>query len=230
MKKSTVWLIVGIGAVVMFMIVGCCTVSAIVGKKSGNTTAVAKSDIDLEKLTKAFETYVSGGAKDINGFEKVVNDKSKGIYKGKDTVKVTMDNKGAVMGYVDKDNAPGYTKGKDEVVFTMQAEKDKKRVVAYDRHRNYYGHRSSSSGFFTGLLIGNMLTRQRGYYGYYWRPPASARWRTTGYYNRMRSSYGRSRSYRSGYRSSRSGSYRSSGYRSGYRSGSRSGGFSFGKN
>ena len=268
MKQSSVWLLIGVGATAVLAMVVCCGLGTSIYntrsasqafKSSGKHKAVAKSSVDLEKLTKAFETYVTPETKDINGFEKVVNDKSKGIYKGKDPVKVTMDTKGAVLGYVDKDNTPGYSKSQDTLVFTMQAEKDKKRIVAYDRHQNYYGHRSYRPGFFTGLLIGNMLTRQHGHYGYHWRPPVSARWRTAGYYNRVNNTYRRSSYRRSGssyrrsgssYRSYRSttpsyrrsgSSYRSgssfrssrsgSSYRSsGSRSGYRSGGYRSGKN
>ena len=224
MKKSTLWLVVGIGAVVMLMIVGCCAVGATMGDKDGGTTiGAASTQVDLEKLTKAFETYVGSGAKDINGFEKVINDKSKGIYKGTDKVDVTMEKSGAVVGYVDKDATPGYTEGKDTMVFTLQAEKDTNRVVARDRSNNYYGYRSNNSGLFTGLLIGSMLSRQRGYYGgSYYRAPASARFRKSGYFSRSRSSFGKRSSSR-GFRSSSRSSF-------GSRSSSRSGGFSSGKN
>lgn len=225
MKKSTLWLVVGIGAVVMLMIVGCCGASMMMGDKKAKTTigAADSTQVDLEKLTKAFETYVGTGAKDINGFEKVINDKAKGIYKGKDLVNVTMEKSGEVIGYTNKDATPGYTKGKDTMVFSLQAEKDTSRVVARDRRDNYYRHRSSNSGLFTGLLVGSMLTRQRGFYGgRYYRAPAGARFRKSGYYSRGRSSFG-SRSSSRGFRSSSRSGF-------GSRSSSRSGGFSSGKN
>lgn len=223
MKQSTLWLLVGIGAVVLLSIVGCCTMTSLLGDSGSSfSTVAASSEVDLEKLTKEFDTYVGSGKKDINGFEQVVNDKSKGIYHGTDHVDVTMADSGAVIGYVNKDTDPTYSKTADQEVFQMNVDEKEKRVVARDRHDHYYRHRPSSSGFFTGLLIGNMLTRHRGYYpGGYYRAPSTARYRSSGYYNRMRSS-SRSRS------RSRSSSFRS-GSRSTYRSGSRSGGFGFGK-
>lgn len=234
-KKSTVWLIVGISSAILFMIVGCCAVSSVMNKdKDFNGKAVAKADVDLEKLTKEFETYITASSQDINGFEKVVNDKAKGIYKGKDHVSVTMQKSGEVIGYVNKDTEPTYESGKDEMVFSLQAEKDQQRVVARDRYSNYYGHRPSSSGFFTGMLVDNMLSRQHSYYGYYWSAPRTATWHKPGYYSRVGSSSYSSRGFRSGstsgYRSGSSSSYRSGSYSSGSRSGSSSGGFSFGKN
>lgn len=232
MKKSTTWLIVGIGAAVLLMIVGCCAVSAVMNKGGDfNGSASAKADVDLEKLTKEFETYINANSQDVNGFEKVVNDKSKNIYKGKDHVSVTMQKSGEVIGYVNKDTEPTYESGKDELVFSLQAEKDKQRVVARDRYSNHYGYRPSSSGFFTGMLVGNMLSRQHTYYGgRYWSAPSNASWRQPGYYSRMGSSS--SRGFRSGssYRSGSSSSYRSGSYSSGSRSGFSSGGFSSGKN
>lgn len=234
MKKSTTWLIVGIGAAVLLMIAGCCAVSAVMNKGGDfNGKASAKAEVDLEKLTKEFETYINANSQDVNGFEKVVNDKTKNIYKGKDHVSVTMQKSGEVIGYVNKDTEPTYESGKDELVFSLQAEKDKQRVVARDRYSNHYGYRPSSSGFFTGMLVGNMLTRQHSYYGgRYWSAPSNASWRQSGYYNKMGSSS--SRGFRSGsssgYRSGSSSSYRSGSYSSGSRSGFSSGGFSSGKN
>jgi hypothetical protein len=72
------WLLVGIGSVVMLSVMACCAVGAFVpSSNSSYNTSVASSKIDLEKLTKEFETYVSQGNQDINGFEKAVNDKTK---------------------------------------------------------------------------------------------------------------------------------------------------------
>lgn len=219
MQKSTVWLMVGIGATVALMITACCAFAMISGKGKKASRVSAGLDVDLEKLTRAFEAHVNTGAKDLNGFEKDVNNKAKGIYKGKDYVKVTMDKKGDIVGYVNKNTEPTYEQGKDQMVFSMAYEKDKQRVVARDNSSRYYGYRPSSSGFFTGMLVGNMLSSQRTYYpGGYYRAPTTARWVSSGYYNRAY------RSYSSGSRYSRSGSsYRSS------RSSSRSGSFGFGK-
>ena len=230
MKKSTIWLIVGISAAIMSMIVGCCIVSSVTSNNStfgGKAAAVA--EVDLEKLTKEFETYVTANSQDINGFEKVINDKSKGIYKGTDHVSVTMQKSGEVIGYVNKDTEPTYEAGKDKLVFSLQAEKGQSRVVARDSYSNHYAYRPSSSGFFTGLLIGNMLSRQTSYYGYHWSAPRGTTFQQPGYYNRM-SSASSSRGFRTGSSSSSSSGYRSGSYSSGSRSGSSSGGFSSGKN
>jgi len=215
-KKSTIWLIVGIGAAVMFACVSCATFASFLPSSNSNINGAARADVDLEKLTSAFEKYVSAGTDDIKKFEATVNDKSKGIYKGKDKVTVDFNSTGAVVGYVDKNADSAFQKTGDEKVFELNVHNEKKQVVAQDRYNNYYAHRPSSSGFFTGLLIGNMLTRQRSYYGGgYWAPPRSANYVRSGYYNR-------SRGYSS--RSTRSGSRSSYG-----RSRSGSGGFGSGK-
>ena len=217
MKKSTMWLLVGIGSVVMLSVMACCAVGAFApSNNSSYNTSVASSKIDLEKLTKEFETYVSQGNQDINGFEKAVNDKTKKIYTGTGHVDVTQTKSGAVVGYVNKDTEPTFDKAKDEKLFELNVDEKKKQVVAHDRHDNYYRHRPSSSGFFTGLFIGNMMSSHRSYYpGGYYSAPSSARYRSSGYYNR-------SRSYRSGSRSSYSSGSRS-------RSSYGSGGFGSGK-
>ena len=218
MKKSTIWLIVGIISIIMLSVVGCCTLGLVLGDSDSNvsSSAVASTQINLEKLTKAFEDYVNQGSKDLNQFEKTVNDKSKDIYDGPGHVDVTMGKSGAVIGYKNKNTEPTYEKDADEKVFELNVDKKDKRVVARDRHNHYYRHRPSS-GFFTGYLVGSMLSSQRSYYGgRYYRAPSNVRYQRSGYYSRVRSG-SRSRSFRSGSRS------RSS------RSGSRSGGFGFGK-
>ncbi len=219
MKKSTIWLIVGIASMVSLMVFGCCAFGAISGDSTGSYSAAAASNIDLEKLTKEFEKHVSGQTKDLQGFETAVNDKTKKIYTGTGHVDVDMKKDGGVIGYVNKDTDPKYDQTKDEKVFELQVAKEEQRVIAQDRHNNYYRYRPSGSGFFTGYLIGSMLSNQRSYYpnGRYYRSPTGVSYKKPGYYNRMKSSSSSSRS------SFRSGS------RSSTRSGSRSGGFSFGK-
>ena len=180
--------------------------------KKRATSVAASTDVNLEKLTKAFEDYVNQGSKDLNQFEKTVNDKSKDIYDGAGHVDVTLGKSGAVIGYKNKNTEPTYEKDADEKVFELNVDKKDKRVVARDSHNHYYRHRPSSSGFFTGMLVGNMLSSQRSYYGgRYYRAPSNVNYQRSGYYSRVRS---RSRSVRSGSRS---------------RSRSRSGGFGFGK-
>ena len=124
MKKSTMWLLVGIGSVVMLSVMACCAVGAFVPSSSSSSykTSVASSNVDLEKLTKEFETYVNAGNQDINGFEKAVNDKSKKIYPGTGHVDVTQTKSGAVLGYVNKDTEPTFDKLKDEKVFELNVD------------------------------------------------------------------------------------------------------------
>ena len=216
MKKSTIWLVVGIASVVLFMIAGCCAFLGS-GSSEGDVSGAATANVDLEKLTKTFEAYVQAGRKDLNGFERDVNDKSKGIYTGTEPVKVTMVKSGAVLGYNNKDADPAYNPGSDTKVFELNINDKERQVVATDRHDNYYRYQPSYGGFFTGYLVGSMLSGHRGYYpGGYYRAPAGARFQRSGYYNRMRSSAPRSSGFRSG------GSF-------GGRSGGRSGGFGFGK-
>lgn len=220
MKKSTVWLIVGIGSLVSLMVIGCCAFGAINGDKANVSSGAAASNVNLEKLTKEFEKDVSAGSKDLTTFEASVNDKTKGIYKGTDHVDVEMIKDGGVVGFVNKDTEPTYDATKDEKVFEMQVAAEEKNVVAKDRHNNHYRYRPSGSGFFTGYMVGSMLRSQRSYYpaGRSYRSPSGVSYKKPGYYNRMKSS-GRSSSFRSGSRSTSSGS----------RSGSRSGGFGSGK-
>lgn len=214
-KKSTLWMIVGIGAVVAMSITLCCVFGAVMSPSSSSSASVAAAEVDLEKLSKEFEKHASGGTADLAGFELAVNDTSKQIYHGTDYVDVELASSGGVVGFVDKDLDDKYTEASDKKVFELNIDEKEKKVVSNDSNNNYYRHRPSSSGFFTGMLIGNMLSNQRSYYpGGYYRAPSSANWRTSGYHSRMRSSS--SSSVRSGSRSST-------------RSGSRSGGFGFGK-
>ena len=78
MKKSTLWMLVGIGAAVMFAIVGCCTLANFGADSSSSATSriAVKENVDLEKLAKAFEDYQKAGSQDINGFEKIVKGKN----------------------------------------------------------------------------------------------------------------------------------------------------------
>lgn len=228
MKKSTIWLIVGIGSVVALMFAGCMIFAALGDSGSSfGGSAAASADINLEKLTAEFEEYVKQGKKDLNSFEKEVNNPAKDIYNGSEHVEVTMVDSGAVVGYLEKNNNSSYDEKKDEMVFKLHIAEEKKQVVAHDRHNNYYRHRPSYGGFFTGYLVGSMLSGHRSYYrGGYYSPPSSARYRSSGYYSRMKSN-SRSGGYRSRSRSRSTRSGSRSGYRS--RSGSRSGGFGFGK-
>lgn len=219
MKKSTLWMVVGLTSVVMFMCVGIGVASQMLGVGGSSVTGAAKSDVNLEKLTKAFENHVKTDSKDIKDFEKVVNDKSKGIYNGTNKVTVTMEKSGEVTGFHDKDNDGSYKKPGDTLVFKLNVEKEKKNVVASDRHHHHYRYRPSYGGFFTGYLVGSMLTRQHSYYGgRYWRAPRGGTYVKPGYYNRSRS-----------YRSRRTSGFGRSNRSSSYGRRSRSGGFGFGK-
>lgn len=217
MKKSTVWLIAGIASMVVLMVVGCCAVGAMSDKGSGSYSGAAAANIDLEKLTKEFEKHATGDTKDLSAFEQAVNDKNNKIYTGTGHVDVDLKKDGGVVGFVNKDTDPTYDPVKDEKVFELQVAKEQQQVVANDRYNNHYRYRPTGSGFFTGYLIGSMLSNQRSYYpgGRYYSPPSNVNYKKPGYYNRMKSSGSRS-SFRSGSRSST-------------RSGSRSGGFGFGK-
>ncbi len=231
MQKSTTYLIAGVGAMFAMSIAACCAFGALSSNSSSDTHVnVAGAEVDLEKLTKAFEAHVTANSQDLNGFEKVVNDKAQGIYLGDDPVSVTMQKDGEVVGFVNKNTETTYEKGTDALVFSLQVEQEKKRVVAHDSGQRYYAYHSPSSGFFTGYLIGSMLSNQRGYYGgSYYRAPATANFVQPGYHNSLKSSY-RSPSVRSGSygRSSGAKSW-SSGSSSPSRSGYRSGGSGSGK-
>ncbi len=196
MKKTTTWMVATLG-LVMVVGAGCSSKPA--------------SQVNLEALTKSFEAHATkakeGQDFDAAGFEAQVNDKTKKIYSGKDKLDVELLKSGEVVGFKDKNSNDTYEKATDEQIFSLQVEKDKKEVVATDEHKHHYRHRPGG-GFFTGYLIGSMLSRQRGHYGgRYWSAPSSARYVKPGYYGK---------SVRSGSRTST-------------RRSSRSGGFGFGK-
>ena len=225
---------VGMGSLVSLMVLGCCALGGVSGdtSTSGIERAAAASDVNLEKLTEQFEVYVTSDAQDLNGFEQVINDKTRGIYKGDGYVNVTLAKDGGVIGFENKDAAPTYDPAVDEKVFELQVAPQEKQVIARDRYDNHYRYHPTGSGFFTGMLIGSMLSSQRSYYprGSSYRPPANTRYQQPGYYNRARSS-GRSSSFgrrNSGSRST-GGSFRGGSSYGGGRSGGRSGGFGSGK-
>lgn len=231
MQKSSTYLFVGLGAIVAMSVLGCCALAAFTGNASSDTHVnVAGAEVDLEKLTTAFETHVNAGSQDINAFETEVNDKAKGIYLGDEHVDVTMQSDGEVIGYLNKNTTPTYEKGEDSMVFSLQVEQEQKRVVAHDSGHRYYSYHPTGSGFFTGYLVGSMLNNQRTYYGgNYYRAPTSANWVKPGYHTSLKSSY-RSPSVRSGsYGRSSGSSYGSGSSYSPSRSGYRSGGSGFGK-
>ena len=247
MKQSTVWLIVGVGATVLALFVGAAMFVGTMAMGSSRGPNVATASVDMEKLTEEFErTFKGPNKKDVKAFEAVVNDKSKGIYKGDEKATVVMEKSGEVVGFVDQNTNGTYDISSDDKLFSIQAEKDKEEVVATDNNNRHYRHRPSS-GFFTGYLVGSMLSRQRGYYGGgYWTAPRSNYVRP-GYYSKLRSrptgissssrssSRSRSSSWGSSRRSSSSssssswGSSNRSSSTGRSRSGSRSGGFGFGK-
>jgi hypothetical protein len=222
-QTSSKYLLIGLGAICAMSVVGCLVFAALTGSSHTN---VAGAEVDLEKLTTAFEASVTPTSQDLNGFEQAVNDKSKGIYIGEGHVDVAMQKDGEVVGFVNKNTEPTYEKGVDALVFSLQAEQEQQRVVATDSGQRHYSYRPSGSGFFTGYMIGSMLSNQRTVYGPTgYRAPATANWVKPGYHTSLKSSY-RSPSVRSGSYGKSSGS---KSWSSGSRSGYRSGGSGFGK-
>jgi hypothetical protein len=210
MKKSSMWLGIFVGTLILISVVACCTF--IPSATNSNDVYAAGSEVNLEELTKAYENYVKTGKKDVTGFESVVNRPP--VYMGKERVSVKMNDAGSVVGYKDDNGQVGYQQS-DTQVFVIDADKENEQLVAKDRDNRYYRHRSP--GLFTYALMGYMIGSQRSYYGgRYYRPPAGAKYVRSGYHNRLRSSSSSSssRSFRSG----SSGTRRRSG-----------GGFGFGK-
>ena len=220
MKKSTVWLVVGMGALMMVGVLACCGFFSLPSTSgpvttSGSTSAAA-ADVDLEALTQAFKRHVEAGHKDLNAFEREVNKPE--IYKGTGTVRVTLDDKGQVLGYVDEDSQPGFDATRDRQVFALNVDPQEKRIVASDRYHRHYG---LGMGDVLGIyFLSRMISGQRGYYpAGRWSAPRSGRWVTPGYYGRVRGSSP----------SSRSGSRRGTGWGAPSRRSSSGGGFGFGK-
>ncbi len=77
----------------------------------------------------------------------------------------SMAKSGAITGYADKDKN-GVQGGSDQLLFTIEMDEKGERLIARDVQNNYYRdthygyHGSGMGGFFTGYLIGSMLTRQ----------------------------------------------------------------------
>ena len=140
MKQSTIWLIIGGAAGVIALLVGAALAFGLPALGSSGPN-VAAASVDMEKLTKEFELAFKGdGKKDVGAFAAVVNDKSKGIYKGDDPASVVMEKSGEVVGFVDRD-ADGKYDIADDKLFSIQAEKDKNELVATDNHNRHYRHR-----------------------------------------------------------------------------------------
>ncbi len=77
----------------------------------------------------------------------------------------SMAKSGAITGYADKDKN-GVQDKSDQLLFTVEMDEKGQRLIARDVQNNYYRdthygyHGSGMGGFFTGYLIGSMLTRQ----------------------------------------------------------------------
>lgn len=129
-------------------------------------------------------------------------------------VGVTMDESGAVKGFADANNDNVKAAGEKEL-FKIEIDEQRNRVVASDGGGHYRDHSFRPGGFFTGYLLGSMLSRNRGYY--------------SGARSNMKPDYGSkqmsSKNYHSSAVSKAKAAARSSSARS--RSGSR--GMSFGK-
>lgn len=200
MKKSSMWLGIFAGTIILIAMVACCTFAP--SATNSSNVYANESEVNLENLTAAFEKHAKGGTKDLTAFEKEVNTSS--IYSGKGYVRVTMDDKGSVIGYKDDNGTPGFQTA-DSRVFALDIEPEKEKIVARDRHDRYYGRRSSGIG--TYMLIGYMMGNQRrAYGGRYYSAPANTKFQKSGYHNRLKSKSSSSRSFRSGSSGSRRGS------------------------
>lgn len=187
------WLAILVGALVLSF--GLCVCSLSSGRSTTN------GEIDLEAVSRAYAGHVASGSRDLKSFEQRINKPE--IYKGKGYVNAVMDGSGTVIGYVDKDNVPGYQKSNDIVVFRLEAEHESQSLVANDAHNHYYRHRSPS--IFQTYLMLRMLDNQRGYYGgRYYRAPTGVSYVSPGYFHRPPVST--SRGYSSGSKSIRTGS------------------------
>ena len=115
-KKTSDWLIV-IGAAVFLVVF-------IVGSIIVNSDT---DEVDLPAVSRAFETHVKSGNNSLSSFEAVVNSPS--IYSGEGKIKTTMTNDGAVVGYKDKPPT-GFQPKTDELVFKIEPDEERKRVIA----------------------------------------------------------------------------------------------------
>ena len=203
MQKSTMWLGIFMGTLMVIAAVGCLTFAS--SATNSDNVYASESEVDLEELAKAYKTHVKSSSKDLVGFEERINKKD--IYSGKGHVTVTMDKKGAVLGFVDDNGEAGYQPN-DTQVFGIEADQEKKQIVTRDRYNRHYGLRATD--VFGLYFMSRMLGGQRSYYnGGYYRSPSSARWVNSGYHKRLRSSssFGsRSKSSRTGSMGSRRGS------------------------
>lgn len=206
MKKSSVWLGVLLATL---LVIGALVAMTVASSMSGNNDAHAsEAEVNLEALTQAYADHVKSESKDLAAFEERVNRPD--IYDGPDYVRVTMDEKGSVVGYVDDNQSPGYQET-DTRVFNLEAEKETESIVANDRNDRYY--RSYAPSIFHYYLISRMMTSQHGFYGgRYYSAPATARYMPSGYHQRLKASRSSSNSARSGSYGSRRTSGGSSGF------------------
>ncbi|MEZ4461063.1 MAG: hypothetical protein R3E66_15335 [bacterium] len=221
MKKSTMWLAIFVGAMVLSF--GMCVCSL----TSGSSAKPARAgDIDLEAVTVAYAAHVQSGSKDLKDFEARINQPN--VYAGSGHVSTVIDDRGTVVGYVESNQQPGY-QGTDDLVFRLDAEKQTSDLVASDRSSRYYRHHSP--GIFETYLMLRMLDNQRGFYGgRYYQAPSTVNYQSRGYFRKRPRTVD---TYGSG-SSTSSSSSRSTGSRS-VRTGSSGtrrstgGGFGFGK-
>jgi len=81
-------------------------------------------------------------------------------------ISTSMSKSGAITGFTDTDRN-GIRDGSDKLLFTIEMDGKGERLIATDVQNQYhrdthynYRHGSGMGGFFTGYLIGSMLTRQ----------------------------------------------------------------------
>ncbi|MBV1866319.1 MAG: hypothetical protein KUG69_00205 [Marinosulfonomonas sp.] len=75
------------------------------------------------------------------------------------TLGLTVQEDASFLGFADA-NANGIQDEKEGKVFTVEVDSENERLIATDVSGNSTGLRLSGSGFLTGMLIGNLISRQ----------------------------------------------------------------------
>lgn len=76
-----------------------------------------------------------------------------------DTLGLTVQEDASFLGFADT-NANGIQDEEEAKVFTVEIDSENERLIATDVSGNSTGLRFSGTGFLTGMLIGNLLSRQ----------------------------------------------------------------------
>ena len=95
----------------------------------------------------------------LSQFEDDLNQATPKLYAK--NIGVSLESNGSILGFSD-DNYNGKYDSKEQKLFSLEVDAENNRLLASEGERvREYRHRSHGGGFFTGMLIGSLLSRQR---------------------------------------------------------------------